>query len=179
MKRAAGGAMPGMGRSSTFSQAIADAICERLAMGESLRSVCRDDGMPPEATVRGWVIDDVQGFAAQYTRSRDFGLDAMADEVLDVADDGRNDWIERETAKGGTYVALNDEAVSRSKLRVDARKWYLSKLAPKRYGETSKVELSGPNGGPIELSESERSARVAGLLALAIHRADHDPDGLT
>lgn len=114
--------MAGPGRPSDFTQALADQICERLSSGESLRAICRDDDMPPEATVRRWVIDDREGFAAQYTRSRDLGLDAMADEVIEIAD-----------AMG------RDPADKR--IRFDARRWYLSKLAPKRYGD--KVALTG------------------------------------
>lgn len=167
-----------MGRLSTFNREIADSICERLAVGESLRSICRDEGMPSDASVRRWVLADIEGFAAQYTRARDIGLDAMADEILDVADDGRNDWVERETARGSTYVALNEEALGRSRLRVDARKWYLSKLAPKRYGDTNKVELSGPDGGPVQFSDTERAARLAAIMALAAKRKAEDASDL-
>ena len=134
--------------------------------------------MPPDATVRLWVVDNVQGFAAQYTRARDLGLDVMAEEVLDISDDGRNDWVERETARGTPYVALNEEALGRSRLRVDARKWYLSKLAPKRYGEKQAVELTGADGGPVQISDVERAARLKSLLALAAKRKDEDASDL-
>lgn len=94
--------------------------------------------MPPEATVRGWVTDDREGFAAQYARARDAGLDKMADEVLQIADDASRDWVKVDGKK-----SLNAEHVQRSRLRFDARRWYLSKLAPKRYGDVQRVEHSG------------------------------------
>ena len=154
------------GRPSKYSQKVADAICQRLATGETLRSICRDPAMPQEATVRKWALEDREGFYAQYARARDLGLDAMADELFDIADDGTNDWMERHGSEG--YV-LNGENVSRSRLRVDTRKWYLSKLAPKRYGEklevTEKTELH--DATDEELHEAIRK-RIASMKARGI-----------
>lgn len=147
----------GPGRPTKFSTALAARICLRLAEGESLRSICRDDGMPARSTVNLWIIDDVQGFSAQYARARDAGLDMMADEVLDLADDGSNDWTERENKDGSTCTVLNGEAVARSRLRFDARRWYLSKLAPKRYGD--KLQHTGADGeGPLTVQIVRYSA---------------------
>lgn len=133
------------GRPVRHTKAVADRICARLATGETLRAICRDDDMPPESTVRRWYVDDRKGFAAQYARARDIGLDSMADELIGIADDGANDYI-----NGDNGPALDRDHVTRSKLRVDTRKWYLSKLAPKRYGEKTQHEHSGPGGEPIQ-----------------------------
>lgn len=122
------------GRPSVYTQEVAEEICSRLATGESLRSICRTAGMPDEAVVRGWVLDDREGFASRYTRARDLGLDAMADELLDVADEQVG-----VTESGSTDTG----AVNRNRLRVDTRKWYLSKLAPKRYGDKLDVNHGG------------------------------------
>ena len=119
--------------------------------------------MPPESTVRGWVLDDVEGFAAQYARARDMQADKMVDDILEIADDGRND----------TYLdadgneRTDQEVIARSKLRVEARKWIASKFAPKKYGDKQAVELTGANGGPVEVSDADKAARLAGILALA------------
>lgn len=120
-----------MARPSKFSNALAGRICERLAEGESLRSICRDGAMPSASTVRLWVLKHGE-FSEQYARARDLGLDAMADEVLDIADNPGND-------------------VQAARLRFDARRWYLSKLAPKRYGDKRELE---------HISKSKESARV-------------------
>lgn len=136
------------GRPSQFTKALADEICDRLASGETLRRICRDDKFPDERTVRRWVIDDVGGFSPQYRRARDIGLDAVADEMIDIADDGENDYVERERKDGSTFIALDREAVMRSALRVDTRKWYLSKLAPKRYDKPQ--EEKGESEGALE-----------------------------
>ena len=136
------------GRPSRYTEAIAADICRRLASGESLRAICRDEAFPPESTVRGWVVDDHKGFAAQYARSRDIGLDVMADEIVEISDDGSNDWMERQGENSEGWM-LNGEHVQRSRLRVDTRKWILSKVAAKKYGERVNLEHSGKNGGPI------------------------------
>ena len=138
------------GRPSRDTEEIAVKICRRLAAGESLRSICRDEALPHESTVRAWVVDDHKGFSTQYARARDIGLEVMADEILEISDDGSNDWMER-LGKDGEAIGrqLNGEHVQRSRLRVDTRKWILSKLAPKRYGD--KLQHTGDGGGPIRV----------------------------
>ena len=124
----------GIGRPTKFTKAVASEICDLLCQGISLRRICAlNEHLPAESTVRKWAKDDLNGFYAQYVRARDMGLDSMADEMLDIADDGENDYVERERSDGSTFVALDKEAVMRSQLRCHTRQWYLSKLAPKRY----------------------------------------------
>jgi len=149
---------------STFSDETADEILRRLIDGESLRSICKTKGMPHESTVRWWVATDEHGdFTQRFLRARDLGLDAMAEETLEISDDGQNDWMERHGEDGENLGwKLNGEHVNRSRLRVDTRKWYLSKLASKRYGEkvevTNKQELS-------EASDEELRAAIRQRLA--------------
>lgn len=130
------------GRPSIYTSELADTICKALAEGKSLRSICRDEGMPTEATVRMWAADDREGFYSQYTRARDIGLDCVAEEVFEIADDGSDH--------------------QRDRLRFDARRWYLSKLAPKRYGDKITQEHTGADGGPIQ---SQATVDVTGLSA--------------
>lgn len=126
------------GRPSVYAKGIADKICARLALGETLRSICRDDGFPPESTVRQWALDDVDGFYAQYARARNIGLDAMADEILDIADTPHEGITVTEKASG--KEKRFGDMVEHRKLRVDTRKWYLSKLAPKRYDKPESTD---------------------------------------
>lgn len=135
-----------MGRPSEFTQDKADAICLRLADGESLRSICRDDSMPSKTAVLKW-LDAHESFAAQYARARAAQADHYADEIADIADDATNDWMERETRDGRIETVIDHEHVQRSKLRIDARKWIASKLAPKKYGD--KLELAGNQEQPL------------------------------
>lgn len=166
-----------MGRPTAYTPELAAEICERLAAGESLRAICQGDGMPDERTVRRWAMDNVEGFSPRYARARDIGLDAVADEMLDIADDGRNDWMENNNPENPGYL-FNGEHSSRSKLRVDTRKWYLAKLAPKKYGDKTSMELTGANGGPVQISDTERAAKIAAILAAAKARKDSDVSDL-
>jgi len=139
------------GRPTTFDQKIADKACAELEMGKTLRQVCRENAdFPPENVIRGWAARDVQGFYAQYARARDIGLDAMAEDLFEIADDGSNDFM-KITKGDESYEVENKEVVNRSKLRVEMRKWYLSKLAPKRYGDKLTHELTGEDGAPVKI----------------------------
>jgi hypothetical protein len=151
------------GRPSGFSEVLGDTICERLANGESLRAICTGDDMPSQSMVFRWLAqDDV--FREQYTRAREAQADVLADETIAIADDGRNDWMERHGRDGESIGwQVNGEAVSRSKLRVEARKWFASKLAPKKYGE--KIAVGGAEDLPPIQSTYEMSTEA--LLAIA------------
>jgi succinate dehydrogenase flavin-adding protein (antitoxin of CptAB toxin-antitoxin module) len=128
-----------MGRPSEFSQEIADSICDRLTDGQSLRKICCDDDMPAASTVFRWLTARPE-FQEQYAHAREAQADALFDEILDIADDGTNDWVaDKEEAEGFRY---NGDAVQRSKLRVEARKWMAGKLQPKKYSDRQIVDMT-------------------------------------
>ena len=129
-----------MGRPSEFTQEIGDEICSLLVSGLSLRSICKKDEFPSVGTVLRWVGKD-KDFEKQYTRARLEQADVIFDEMLDIADNGDNDWMERHGESEGYQV--NGEAVQRSKVRLDTRKWVLGRMKPKKYGEKVEVEHSG------------------------------------
>ena len=144
--------MSGRGRPSVYTPEVAAEVCERLALGESLRAICRDDHMPAEATVRGWALDDKEGFFAQYERARLLQAHNMFDETLDIADDKQQDVVVDENG----IRTVNGELVQRSRLRVDTRKWYLSKVLPKVYGDKTHMELTGIDEGPVSIAVTRR-----------------------
>ena len=124
-----------MGRPSKYSDALARKICLLVSEGESLRAVCEQDGMPSKATIMRWLASN-DSFRDQYAQAKEQAAFLMAEDLLEIADDGRNDWMERLDSEGqGIGWQLNGEHVQRSKLRIDSRKWLLSKLLPKKYGE--------------------------------------------
>lgn len=138
-----------------YDPIIARVILERLADGETLNEICRTPGMPKASTVRLWSLDDVDGFDAQYTRARMLGYHSMADDMVDIMDDGRNDWMARQMAGADendpARVAwqVNGEHVSRSRLRFEGRKWLLSKALPKIYGD--KIAITDADGGTFKV----------------------------
>ncbi len=160
------------GRPSSFTPEVAEAICERLAAGESLRKICNDDDMPDTATVFRWLHRDPI-FREQYARAREAQQEFMAEQILEISDDGANDTYVDEEGKPRT----DWDVIARSKLRVDTRKWLMSKLAPKKYGDRIAQEISGPDGAPIQIDEKDAAARVAKLMTLAQQRKD-DMEGL-
>lgn len=129
-----------VGRPEMYTQEIATKLCSYLSHGMSLRSACRQKGMPVTASVFNWLTRHPE-FMAQYERAKQESADALVEEMLDIADDGANDWYRRMGRDGKEFDALNHEHVTRSRLRIETRKWIASKLRPRKYGE--KIELSG------------------------------------
>lgn len=126
------------GRPTDYTQDLADRICERLALGYSMRSVCKADDMPAMSSVFKW-LREIPEFSEQYAKAKQEATDAMAEDLLDIADDGTNDYME--DADGN--VKYNGDSVQRSRLRVDTRKWLMSKMKPKKYGEKLDLTTNG------------------------------------
>lgn len=123
------------GRPSRYAQEIGEIICDRLMDGETLRQICCDESMPDERTVRRWAANPEHPFSPHYIRAREIGYLRMVDELLEIADDGSNDWMKREGKDTEPGYVANGEHVQRSRLRVDTRKWVLAKMLPKVFGE--------------------------------------------
>jgi hypothetical protein len=127
--------------------------------------------MPAESTVRAWALDDRAGFSAQYARAREIGYHAMADETLEIADSAQGDYVAKDLGDNVTVEVVDHEHIARSRLRVDTRKWLLSKALPKVYGD--RVALTGADGGPVavkqlhDLSDDELAAIAAAGRARA------------
>lgn len=136
-------------RPSNYSPAIALTICERLAEGETLRQICRDDGMPGRSTVFRWLAD-IGEFAEIYAKALAFRADGRADEIIEIADDTSDDYrlTEGDNADDVPRLEPNPEAIARSKLRITARQWLMAKELPRKYGDDTKPELppAAPNG---------------------------------
>jgi hypothetical protein len=102
-------------------------------------------------------------------------LEELSDEMLEIADDSSSDYIVVDGRK-----TVDHEHIQRAKLRIESRRWTLSKLAPKKFGERSALEISGPNGGPIrvlrELTDTERAARIQAIFDSAARIRDSGLD---
>lgn len=138
-----------MARPSDYTDEIAADICARIASGEPLTRICRDEAMPNAVTVYRWIAAN-EAFRNMYARAREDQADTLADEIIAIADDGENDtYIDAKTG----FECTNYDVIARSKLRVDARKWVAAKLKPKKYGDKVQQEITGKDGGPIERIE--------------------------
>ncbi len=142
-----------MGRPSSFTQEIADQICERIASGEILVNVCNDESLPTARTVFRWLADPLRSeFCQQYAHAKEVQLERMADEILSIADDSSADITTRYNEKGDPYEVTDHDHINRSRLRVDSRKWLLSKLIPKKYGDATLLKHADPDGNKLEIT---------------------------
>lgn len=149
------------GRPTTYKPSTGKEICARLMQGLSLRQICKDEKMPDKATICRWLADreKYQEFCDQYALAREIQAEMMADEIMDIADDGANDWMERRDKEEAVVGwQLNGEHVQRSKLRVDARKWAASKLLPKRYGD--RTIHAGDDEAPLKIIVQGKDASL-------------------
>lgn len=166
-----------MGRPSKYTDVLAAMICERIANGESLRRVCEDESIPALSTVCKW-LNENKVFSEQYKRAREDQADLFAAEILEIADDGRNDWMERQGKDGESALVVDHEHIQRSRLRVDTRKWLMARMAPKKYGDRVTNEHVGADGGPIQTeSRSSRDLAKAVAAMLAKGMGDGEVDG--
>jgi len=130
-------------------------VLESIRETGNLRKSCEKHGVKLPSFLR-WVGEDKE-LADQYASAREIGLEAMAHDILDIADDGQNDTYTDEDGNTRT----DHDVIARSRLRVDSRKWLLSKLLPKKYGDKLDVTSGGepmptvtinvpplPDGGP-------------------------------
>ncbi len=129
-----------------YGDHVKDRICEGLMQGNSLNSICKEDGMPAESTVRKWVLTNVDPeFSAKYAQAREVQAERFADELIDIADGKDGLKLVQTRGHGEDEEIYLDAAATR--LRLDARKWVISKILPKKYGD--RVDLTN-NGGSFD-----------------------------
>ncbi|MND22655.1 hypothetical protein D3C80_130380 [compost metagenome] len=130
-----------MGRSTEYEEEIALTICELIASGKSLKSICEDESMPAQSTVYRWLIGNSE-FSERYARAREVQADTLFDEVLSIADTPQIGEKRKIKEDGGVEVSTGD-MIEHRRLQVDARKWMASKLQPKKYGDKLDLNVDG------------------------------------
>ena len=119
-----------IGRPSSYTPEIAEKLCAEIAEGGILHRMCRRDDMPDHSTVFRW-LEGNDEFRDRYCRARERQAEFFADEIIEIVDTEPDPQIAR--------------------VRMDARKWHASKTAPKKYGDRITTELTGANGGPMQV----------------------------
>ena len=122
-------------------------ICDELEKGYSLRSILRREDMPSSRTFFKWIDEDKEK-VKQYERSLELRSEMLFDEIIEIADKQSEDVGEDEN---GNKV-INHNIVQRNRLQIDARKWALSKMFPKKFGD--KTIHSGDSENPIQTTFS-------------------------
>jgi hypothetical protein len=157
-------------RPREFSETLAAEICERLACGETLRHITLLPHLPEEATLYRWLLREPE-FQTRFLAAKALQVEKWAEEMIDIADDARNDWMIRENARtGASATVANTEAVSRAKLRVAVRQWLIARWQPRLAAEKAAAP-SGPGGGAEGgrvLTEERRTVLMARRRAWAL-----------
>lgn len=135
-----------MAYSSEEKNKIFETICDEIQRGRSLRSIIKDKGMPDLSTFYVWLKEDEEK-SKHYAYSTEVRADMIFEDILKIADENANDTYIDEDGK----EKVNKDVVNRARLRIDARKWMLSKMIPKKYGDSSKLTLEGGEK-PIQIS---------------------------
>ena len=122
-------------------QQIFDDICELIISGKSLRFALNEVSLPAK-TFFVWLRDN-EVLSKQYARATTERAELMFEDMFDIADDGSNDWMEKKNDKGEVAGwSINGEHIQRSRVRIDTRKWALSKMMPKKYGDMIKIDYN-------------------------------------
>ncbi len=147
------------GRPPIRTTEMENRLLEEVADGRSVTEICAADDMPTRSTIFRWLAED-KAFSDLYARAKAAQAECLADELIEISDNGQNDWMERNSADNVGWVT-NGEAIQRSRLRLDTRKWVASKLLPKKYGEKQTLEYTGKDGGAIEHSLTLDPAKLS------------------
>lgn len=148
--------------------AVKDHVIREMSSGRSLHTVCREDaGMPSPGTVMSWTLEDPD-FSVAYMNAKSTALLVMAEEIAEISEETNAvTMVPRLDADGNPMydaegqplmikkvLPLNADVVARNRLRIDSRKWLLSKMMPKQFGDKTTTELTGVDGKPIEMTST-------------------------
>lgn len=142
------------GRASTYTEPIAQEICDRLSDGEPLRQICRDEKMPAWRTVYDWQTAH-PAFATRIAHARELGEDAIAQECMLIADTPLLGI--KTTSKATGMETVEADMIEHRRLQIDTRLKLLAKWNPRKWGDKLAV------GGASDLPPVQSSLNVAAL----------------
>lgn len=171
------------GRRTSYTFDIGLEICLRMSTGETLKRICRDPQMPDFRTVMNWlhyakdVTPALKEFRKMEIRARQAQMIAWSDEIIEIADDGSNDWYEAELESGRIETRFNHEHVARSKVRIDTRLRLMGTVARQRFGTTKEAMVGERMNGDMpdapsapQMSATEKARRIAFIMGQAGER---------
>ena len=142
-------------RQSKRTPEVEERIIEGLTDGVPLRVLCRQDDMPSWRTVYDWINAD-PSLASRIAYARDLGFEALAEDILNIADD---------------TPAIN-EHVQRSKMRIDTRLKLLACWSPKRYGNKQTVDVGNKENETLKIESNAENAALTLHLAEVLRDTD-------
>lgn len=160
------------GRGNFDREAVMAVVCEYLSAGKSLNWVCENvEGVPTPAAILEWVRQDPENLGIQYARAREKGYQLLAEDIIDISEQTHTWTTVQELDEDGkplldengdpifrkVLVPLSSDVIAHNRLRIDTRKWMLSKMLPKIYGD--KLDLTS-KGGKIGITISGDDANL-------------------
>lgn len=154
------------GRPTLITLALIEEICMRIIEPRSLRSISEDEDMPCWRTLLGWLMIGSRPeppelhalFLHQYTQARQLQQEVNLDDCIEIADDSRNDWIMRKIGKDEYVPVVDNEAINRSRMRIDTRLKMAEKMTPKKYGTKIDLNHGGQPGNILTAIVQKASA---------------------
>ena len=149
------------GRPTSYSKALIAKVCRRVALGESLRSVSRDPKMPTMSTLFKWLSIHPE-FTEQYRIAKEETANVFFEDMIDIADlEAGQPVLDKDgelvlDADGKPLMVIDSAAVNHARLRVDTRKWVLSRLMPKKYGDRITQDVNVTSYQDLQPDELER-----------------------
>ena len=139
-----------------YSAKIVKKICDMIETGESVSKICRMKGMPEKKSVYRWLAKYPE-FMEEYMAAKICGVEALVDQMMDIANDSSMDFKEVNGKK-----TFDGDHVQRSRLRIDTIKWVSTKLVPRLYGDRTQVDVSGEVGVKA-LSDDQLKMKIVSL----------------
>lgn len=132
-----------MARPTDYTDDKAHEICEKIADGASLRKICQNEAMPNRSTVFRW-LDSNASFATKYAHAREL----------------QGDWCDDEIAEVIESTKIGDLKPDVARVVLEGQKWRAAKLRPKKYGDFSRNEVSGPDGKTLQIQITPSQADI-------------------
>lgn len=150
------------GRPADYNEEIAERLCRAIATSsDGLRVICaRNPKFPSRTTIYKWIAEN-PNFANRYARAKQFQAQAIFDEIITIADQTRMGTVTKIDSRGKRERRIGD-MTDRARLQVDARKWCLSKLLPKVYGDQPEVDVGREDPVLLLIEEMRRESKRIG-----------------
>jgi hypothetical protein len=128
------------GRPTNYTPEIGEYVAEQLSLGRSLKNIvdtarAQDPNFPDYSSFLKFACDPDHHFFEIHRFGRELQWRRYAEQVVEISDDATNDYMVQEGKDGEMSWKINGEHIQRSRLRVDTRKWLLSRVLPKEYGD--------------------------------------------
>lgn len=162
------------GRGTAYNRQVCDEICRRVIDGQTVKEIGASPDMPCANTIWNWIARHPE-FCEMWLIAKRAQMLREAESILEIADDGRNDWMQRRVDDGTFEPIVDKENIQRSRVRIDARKWLLAKMMPSIFGERVAVEHSGSISRAAELSDDDL-ATIARGGGTGVDQAAENPD---